>query len=116
MKARIAGIILRAPDRHAAARFYGEIGLATREHEHGGPKHYEVGPLSTDCVVEIYKLGEGALAQDALMIEVESIGAVLEVCQRYEIKILSALRETPTMNFIYVADPDGRHVMFIENR
>ena len=55
MAARVAGFILRAADRHDTARFYASLGLSTREHEHGGPRHYEVGSQSSGAVVEVYQ-------------------------------------------------------------
>ncbi len=55
MTARIAGIVLRANDKHRTAQFYLKLGLVPREHQHGGPMHYEVSPLSPQCAVEIYQ-------------------------------------------------------------
>lgn len=115
MTARVAGLVLRTGDKHLTARFYKELGLAAREHEHGGPKHYEVGPLSEDCVLEIYQASE-RISKDTLMLEVASIKAALLVAGRFGIKLCTELKEVGDARFVYITDPDGRYVMLIERK
>ena len=113
MTSRIAGIVLRAADRHATARFYAALGLATREHEHGGPKHYEVGPQSAEAVVEVYQRS-AAFTTDAIMVEVASIDAALQAVLEVGARPRSAPKDAGEFRFVYVTDPDGRDVMLIE--
>ena len=114
MPARIAGVVLRASDRQATARFYARLGLATREHEHGGPKHHEIGPSSEGFVVEAYARS-AAFPRDAIMVEVDSIDAALEALVEFGTRPRIPLKMTGDMKFVYVSDPDGRDVMLIEH-
>ena len=113
MTARIAGFVLRASERHATARFYARLGLTTREHEHGGPRHYEVGPQAAEAVVEIYQRS-AAFAADAVMIEVDSIDAALRAAAEFGSQPAAPPKDAGDFRFVYVADPDGRPVMLIE--
>jgi hypothetical protein len=113
MPTRIAGVVLRASDRHATASFYARLGLTTREHEHGGPKHYEIGPSSEGFVVEAYAKS-AAFPRDAVMVEVDSIEAALEALVEFGTRTRTALKVAGDMKFVYVSDPDGRDVMLIE--
>lgn len=113
MPTQIAGIILRAKDKHLTAKFYAELGLTTDEHGHGGPKHYEMLPLSLKYAVEIYQQSS-RFAGDALMLEVESISQELAVAAMFNIKPKSDEKNNDDMKFIYITDPDGRDVMLIE--
>jgi hypothetical protein len=113
MPSRIAGVVLRAADRHVTARFYAQLGLAAREHEHGGPKHYEIGPPSETFVVEAYSKSS-AFPSDAVMVEVDSIDAALRAVEQFEIRPMAAAKNAGEFRFVYVADPDGRPVMLIE--
>lgn len=115
MAAQIAGYILRARDRHKTARFYEELGLCTKEHQHGGPKHFEMGPLAKSCVAEVYQWSE-SFPQDALMLNVDSISSTLEIAARYGIEPETEVRDVTDMKFIYIKDPDGRTVMLIEQK
>lgn len=114
MAPNIAGIVLRSADRHATARFYARLGLTVREHEHGGPKHYEIGPPSEGIVVEAY-LKTPAFARDALMVEVEAIDAALAALADLGTVPRTEPKVAGDMRFVYVADPDGRDVMLIES-
>jgi hypothetical protein len=113
MSARIAGVVFRAADRHVTARFYARLGLAAREHEHGGPKHYEIGPPSEGFVVEAY-LKSSAFPVDPVMVEVESIDAALAAVSALGARPRTAVKTAGDMKFVYVSDPDGRDVMLIE--
>jgi predicted enzyme related to lactoylglutathione lyase len=113
MGTQIAGYVLRARDRHITARFYSELGLNMHEHQHGGPMHYEMGPLAPGCVVEVYKSTD-VFSHDALMLNVDSISDALEIAARYGIKPTSAVREMTSARFVYITDPDGRMVLLIE--
>lgn len=115
MIAHIAGFVLRSKDRHLTARFYAELGLSTHDHEHGGPRHYETGPLSEDFVVEVYQASEH-FPGDALMLEVSSIEHSLEVSARFGVQIRTSLRDLGEVKIIYITDPDGRDVMLIEKK
>ncbi len=115
MAAQIAGYVLRAQDRHVTARFYTELGLNTTEHQHGGPKHYEMGPLADGCVAEVYQWSE-SFPHDALMLNVDSISTAIGVAEKYGIKPETELRESSDMKFVYIKDPDGRSLMLIESK
>jgi hypothetical protein len=113
MPTRIAGIVLRADDRHATANFYARLGLTAREHEHGGPKHYEIGPTSEGFVVEAY-LRSAAFTRDAVMVEVDSIDAALAALAALGTRARTEPKTTGDLRFVYVSDPDGRDVMLME--
>ncbi len=113
MAAQIVGYILRAKNKQVTARFYEELGLSSREHEHDGPRHYELGPFIKNCVAEVYSWSE-SFPQDAFMLNVDSISDALEITARYGISPVTELRNGTNMKFIYINDPDGRVVMLIE--
>lgn len=115
MATEIAGCVLRAKDRHVTARFYSALGLGIDEHQHGGPMHYEVGPLALSCVMEVYSWSE-SFPQDTLMIYVDSIPATLGVVAEHGIMPTSELKEMSNMKFVYIKDPDNRPVMLIERK
>jgi predicted lactoylglutathione lyase len=115
MNTRIAGIVLRASNRHITAEFYKKLGLNTNEHEHGGPKHYEIGPLSKENVVEIYQQST-TFTRDAIMLEVDSIDSAITAVSDLGIKPKGEVKDSVSMRFVYITDPDGRDVMLIENK
>ena len=115
MKASIAGFILRAADKAVTADFYSQLGLGVREHEHGGPLHFEVTGVSPDFVVEMYKKTD-RFNVDALMVEVGSIDTALDVAKKFGIFGKTEMKEAADMKFIYITDPDGRDVMLIEKK
>jgi hypothetical protein len=106
-------MVLRASDKHATAQFYERLGLDAREHEHGGPRHYEVGPTAPASVLEVYAKS-AAFGADAVMIEVDSLDAALgAVLAPGEVPKVGP-KDAGSFRFAYVVDPDGRHVMLIE--
>ena len=110
--ARVAGIILRAGDRTVTAQFYRDLGLTGREHQHGGPVHYELGPMTSDAVVEVYTVSIRH-DTDALMVEVESLEATLvRVLPSEDVSII----ERDDMRFAYIRDPDGRQVLLMQKK
>ncbi len=109
----ISGLILRCQDKGATALFYLRLGLTTHEHEHGGPRHFEVGPISPDFVAEIYKASE-RFPRDAIMVQVGSLAAALEVLKEMKVAPVSEVTVLPGYRFIYARDPDGRDVMIME--
>ncbi len=111
----ILGVVLRAMDSPQTAQFYSALGLTVFEHEHGGPRHYAVEKISGDFVLEIYRKSEN-FKRDALMVEVESITAALAVVQKFGIEAHTELKDTGSMKFIYITDPDGRDVILIQKR
>lgn len=111
----ISGIVLRSKDKIKTAEFYSRLGLVAHDHQHGGPMHYEVKDISKDFFVEIYQNSE-KFCRDALMIEVEDMQDTLDVLKEFYVNEISELRETATMKFIYIKDPDGRDVMLIEQK
>ena len=118
MAAKIAGFILRAHHKGATARFYRALGLELHEHRHGdGPLHFEMGPNSGELVSEIY-LRSDAFDRDAVMIEVPSIKRALDAIRDdflfYQRE--NAVKEVKGLRFVYVLDPDGRHVMICEKK
>ena len=113
MPTRIAGVVLRAADRHVTAQFYARLGLDAREHEHGGPKHYEIGPSSEGFVVEAYARSP-AFPSDAIMVEVDSIDAALRAAEQFGVRPSAPAKVAGGLRFVYVTDPDGRPVMLIE--
>ena len=115
MATRFAGIVLRASDKDATARFYQRLGLVAREHEHGGPRHYEVGPLAPDAVVEVYARS-AAFSGDAVMVEVDSLDAALAAALAPGEGPKVGPKDAGAFRFAYVTDPDGRSVMLIEAR
>ncbi len=115
MVASIAGMVFRAANRHETARFYAELGLGVYEHQHGGPLHYEVAPMSDEIVLEIY-LRSPVFARDALMINVDSIEVALEVASRFQIEAKMPVRDTEDSKFVYINDPDGRDVLLIQKK
>ena len=115
MATTIAGFILRAANRQETARFYAELGLRVNEHQHGGPIHHEVGPMSDGCVMEVYTRSP-AFSQDALMLNVDSIDVSLQVAAKFGIQAKTDARDMGDARFIYIADPDGRPLMLIEKK
>lgn len=116
MPTEIAGIVFRSKDKTFLSRFYSDIGLSTNEHQHGGPRHFEVTPLSNDGVLEIYSLSE-LFPHDALMLYVDSISETLSVVAKgYNIYPEHPIKETVTSFFLYIKDPDGRLVMLIQKK
>ncbi len=115
MATRIAGVVFRAADRRETAQFYESLGLTTHEHAHGGPKHHEVGPLSPNCVVEIYLLSP-AFTGDAILIEVDSLEATLQTVKQLGVEPQTTILDSHTMRFFYLKDPDGRDVMIFQTK
>jgi catechol 2,3-dioxygenase-like lactoylglutathione lyase family enzyme len=115
MAARFAGLVLRATDKHASARFYECLGLVAREHEHGGPRHYEVGPPARDSVLEVYAKS-AAFGGDAVMVDVDSLDAALAAVLAPGEAPKAGPKDAGSFRFAYVTDPDGRSVMPIETR
>lgn len=113
--ARILGMIFRASDRKTTARFYAAMGLCAHEHQHGGPIHHEIGPMSENAVLEIYTASANFDA-DALMVEVDSIAVAVEVASTYGVEPPREVKEAADMRFVYIRDPDGRPLMLIENK
>lgn len=113
MQARIAGLVLRAQDKSVSANFYHRLGLDLREHEHGGPLHFEMGPHAPGVVFELYKASL-KYPEDALMIEVDSLADALLVCAEFGIAPGEPMR--PGAEFVYIVDPDGRSVMLVETK
>jgi hypothetical protein len=111
----IIGFIMRAAGRHATARFYQILGLTTDEHEHGGPLHYEVGPIGEKLVLEVYK-SSPSFPSDAVMICVDSLEHATRAVSLLGIQPRTEIREVMGMRFVYVRDPDGRDVMLIEKK
>jgi hypothetical protein len=114
-KILISGIVLRAKDKIRTADFYSKLGLITHDHEHGGPMHYEVREVSKDFVVEIYQNSE-RFCRDAIMIEVDHLQNTLKVIKEFCMNESFDLKETETMIFAYIKDPDGRDVMLVEKK
>jgi hypothetical protein len=110
---RFAGTVLRAADKHATARFYERLGLVTHEHEHDGPRHYEIGPVALDAVVEVYARS-AAFTGDAIMVEVDSLDAALTAVLDSGAAPKVGPKDAGAFRFAYVTDPDGRDVMLIE--
>jgi hypothetical protein len=115
MATRFAGVVLRATDKHATVRFYERLGLVAREHEHGGPRHYEVGPLAPEAVMEVYARS-AAFSGDAVMVGVDSLDAALAAVLAPGEGPKIGPKDAGSFRFAYVADPDGRSVMLIETR
>jgi catechol 2,3-dioxygenase-like lactoylglutathione lyase family enzyme len=116
MSTEIAGIVFRSKDKERLTRFYSDLGLSISEHQHGGPKHYEVTPLSDSGVLEIYSASQ-LLSQDALMLYVDSLSETLSIVARgYKINQECEIKETPDSLFVYIKDPDGRLVMLIQKK
>ena len=115
MAARFAGIVLRAADKHATAKFYERLGLKSHEHEHGGPRHYEIGPLAPGAVMEVYAKS-ATFSGDAVMVEIDSLDAALAAVLAPGEAPKVGPKDTGTFKFAYVTDPDGRPVMLIETR
>jgi hypothetical protein len=120
--AHIAGLVLRASDKHMTARFYESLGLIPYEHAHGGPKHYELrGSLpktiveSHSAVFEVYQRSD-AYSFDAIMVEVDSIDDSLKKVLLCGVSPKGEIRDVGEMKFVYITDPDGRDVMLIEKK
>lgn len=113
MPAKIAGMVLRARDKHASAKFYEALGLTLHEHAHGGPLHFEMGPNAPELVFELYR-GSRNFAEDALMLEVDSLKEALRVCEEFKIFPYEEVKEVEGIRFAYVLDLDGRACMLLE--
>ncbi len=111
---QFAGIVLRASSRQDTATFYEALGFTLNEHQHGGPLHFEVHPMSSDIVVEIYTASP-TFRRDALMVEVSSIEETLRNIESYG-DWRKDVVQRGDMKFVYVADPDGRPVMLLEKK
>ena len=114
MPTRIAGVVVRAKDRHVTASFYAALGLETNEHEHGGPKHYTAFPVSPECVLEIYSRSE-KYSVDTVLIQVDLIQATLQKLHETHPAQQIEIKGTDKMKFCYLKDPDGRDVMLFES-
>lgn len=113
MNESVSGIVLRAKDKYVTALFYSEIGLVIKPHQHGGPEHYEMGPVSKGFVVEIYQASD-KFSKDALMLEVESLQTSLKIARQFGLYPITTEKQTSDMKFVYIRDPDGRDLMLIE--
>jgi hypothetical protein len=63
--------------------------------------------------VEIYSR-TAVFPQDTLMLNVDSIGESLQIAATFGIRPSTDVREMQGGQFVYITDPDGRPVMFIE--
>ncbi len=114
MNTRLIGFVLRASVKHETILFYETLGLGAREHQHGGPLHVELTPVSEDFVVEMYQASR-AFVKDALMIAVDSLSdTLLRLYEIHNIRPTTERVDTKDMSFLYVQDPDGRAVMLVE--
>lgn len=113
---KIAGLVLRAERKETTARFYSELGLETEKHSHGGPKHYEVTPISETFALEIYARFKQLrkLSDDALILEVDSIDDALVIVNGFRCKIEGERFQLNELTFLYVTDPDDRLVLLME--
>ena len=114
MTIRFAGIVLRASSRQDTATFYEALGLTLTEHQHGGPYHFEVSPVSPDIVVEIYTASP-TFRRDALIVEVSSIEETLRNIESYG-DWHGDVVHRGELTFVYVTDPDGRPLMLLEKK
>jgi hypothetical protein len=116
MSTEIAGIIFRSNNKTLLSRFYTDLGLKSKEHQHGGPKHYEILPMSDDAVLEVYLMSE-SFPQDALMVYVNLLSESLSIIAKgYGIYPAHTIKETHDSLFTYIKDPDGRLVMLIQKK
>jgi hypothetical protein len=105
----ILGLVRRVKNRTEMTNFYRLLGLSLVEHQHGGPVHMEVSPVSPGFVFEVYERSE-RYSTDALMIGVEDLKATLQLLQQNGFEA-PAINEK---NFVYVKDPDGVDVMLVQ--
>lgn len=117
MSTVIAGFVLRSTNKLQTIRFYEALGLTTQKHEHDGPVHYEIKPLSDDFVVEVYTKSD-VFPEDAVMLSVDSIKDVLYALQvaGFCVRIKAGVRDSVNMKLIYVFDPDDRPVLLLEKK
>ncbi len=119
MATKIAGFVLRCKDKKITADFYAKLGLTANEHQHGGPVHFQLGPLAdkeTEMVVEVYNLSN-QYTKDAIMLYVDSIPRALAIAKDFGIEPKSPdVLENKGFLFIYINDPDGRDVMLIQEQ
>lgn len=110
---KIAGVIMRATLCPKMAHFYEALGLSVDKHSHGGPLHYEVGPIHEDFVVEIYKVSAKYNA-DALMLEVSCLESAIDIVQSFGCEVRTPIQNSADIKFVYVLGPDNRTLMLYE--
>lgn len=115
MPAEVKGIVFRSKDKSVTAQFYADLGLGMQDHEHGGPRHFGVLPISPTFVLEIYQASE-AYDVDAILLNVDSISEALLVAKKYGIEPITELRVVGNLQSVYIKDPDGRAVMLLGGR
>ena len=116
MSSQILGVVLRSKDPAVTVKFYEALKLRSNYHEHGGPMHYELGPNSQGIVIEVYRQSDN-FKRDAIMIEVPSIEEALKAIDEFLLTdFIYVVKDSVDMRFVYVCDPDGRHVMIIQKK
>ncbi len=113
MPPKIAGVSLRCWNREATAKFYAKLGLDTTEHQHDGPLHFAVTPITDNPVFELYTLSEKH-DRDTVMIVVDSIKKALDSAKKNGLEPRSMVLENKKIIRLFFADPDGREVMLYE--
>lgn len=115
MPTQIAGFVLRAESRSKTALFYKALGLNAREHEHGGPFHFEVTPTATDMVLEIYDKSTH-YQKDTVMLYVDSFDVILATLKDLGVINDYTMSYRGSVWYGHLTDPDGRHVMLMEKK
>jgi len=108
--ARIIGLVKRVTNRSKSSAFYSLLGLKTKAHQHGGPIHDEVTPVSTEFVIETYPRSD-RFNSDALMIVVDDLKQLLIQLKQNGVIPHFTLSDGQS---VYVKDPEGNDVMLIQ--
>ncbi len=121
MPTKIAGFVLRCKDRKKTARFYAKLGLTTNEHQHGGPLHFEIGPVRKqlvlefeEFVMEIYDASDKR-PRDAPMLMVDSLKKTLKRIKKLDLEPKKSALGNGRFIYLYITDPDDRDVMLVED-
>jgi catechol 2,3-dioxygenase-like lactoylglutathione lyase family enzyme len=115
MKSTVIGVIFRVVDKQKTALFYQKLGVELKEHEHGGPKHFEMCGLSDMFVLEIYQ-NSPTFLRDAIMVRVASIEKAIEAVAEFSAIAKTKPKTIGSNTFVYINDPDGRDVMLVEDQ
>lgn len=112
---KILGVVLRTGHYEKQKDLYGFLGINVDEHQHGGPLHLGIGPLSKDFVMEVYK-SSVKFSVPALMVDLESdlLGVLGGLKETFNIVPEDEMKEFDSdRKFVYIKGFDGQLIMLV---